>query len=254
MELLKQSIETYLQTRDKIIISPDDVDYSVARKYVPFFRSIDQSETSIIAVFDYMKKNILYISDRFFDIFGFDKSHTLNFEHIYVRNLIHPDDYFINEAGAISLEYIRNQPGNDKKNLRFIADFRMKNNFGKWFRITLQDMILETDKKGNPWLNLKLFDFSPFQDTDNTSTCSLRNMNTGEIIFSFDERAFKKTISKREKEVLEMIADGFRSKEIAEKLFISVNTVNIHRRNAIEKLNASNSSEAIKRAIKLNLI
>ena len=254
MEELLKSIETYLKTRDKININEDDIDYTIADNYKPFFEMLEKSETSIVAVFDYFKKNLFYISDRFFRIFGFDKNDIMNLEHKYGRSLIHPDDAFVNEAGAISLEYIGKQEGNNKKNYRFTGDFRMRNNDGQWMRITLQDLILETDKKGNPWLNLKLFDFSPENDLEKSASCSLRNMESGEVIFSFDSNSFIKKISLREKEVLDLMSGGYRSKEIADKLYISVNTVNIHRKNIIEKLGVSNSSEAIKAAIKLRLI
>jgi len=45
--------------------------------------------------------------------------------------------------------------------------------------------------------------------------------------------------------ILQMIAKGLISKQIADKLYISVNTVNTHRQRIIEKLNVSNTYEAI---------
>jgi len=45
-----------------------------------------------------------------------------------------------------------------------------------------------------------------------------------------------------------------KSNEIADKLFISSNTVNNHRRNMINKLNVSNTAEAVQLAIRLGII
>ncbi|MBC9929449.1 response regulator [Chitinophaga qingshengii] len=56
-------------------------------------------------------------------------------------------------------------------------------------------------------------------------------------------------ITKREKEVLWLIANGHTNHEIAEKLFISSDTVDSHRRNLLGKLNARNTAMLIKRAI-----
>jgi len=53
---------------------------------------------------------------------------------------------------------------------------------------------------------------------------------------------------------LQLIAKGLISKQIADKLFISVNTVNTHRQRILEKLNADNSFKAIKYASKLGII
>jgi len=61
-------------------------------------------------------------------------------------------------------------------------------------------------------------------------------------------------ISRREKEVLQLIADGLTNVEVAEKLFISIPTVNTHRKSLLEKLEAKNTATLIGRAIKMGLI
>lgn len=61
-------------------------------------------------------------------------------------------------------------------------------------------------------------------------------------------------ISRREKEVLQLIADGLTNNEIAEKLFISIPTVNTHRKSLLEKLEAKNTALLISKATKIGLI
>ena len=56
-------------------------------------------------------------------------------------------------------------------------------------------------------------------------------------------------LSKREKEILSLIANGKTSKDIAEKLFIAKTTVDTHRKNMIRKLDLSTGSELVKYAI-----
>jgi DNA-binding NarL/FixJ family response regulator len=58
-------------------------------------------------------------------------------------------------------------------------------------------------------------------------------------------------LSKREIEILVLIADGKKTSNIAEVLFISVNTVETHRKNIFQKLNVTNIAELIKEAINL---
>jgi DNA-binding NarL/FixJ family response regulator len=53
-------------------------------------------------------------------------------------------------------------------------------------------------------------------------------------------------ITRREKEVLELLADGLTNNEIAEKLFVSAATVDSHRKSLIIKLNAKNTPGLIK--------
>jgi DNA-binding CsgD family transcriptional regulator len=58
------------------------------------------------------------------------------------------------------------------------------------------------------------------------------------------------TVSTREKEVLQLIADGFSSKQIADKLFISNHTAITHRKNLINKFKVKNTAQLISMASK----
>jgi LuxR family maltose regulon positive regulatory protein len=61
-------------------------------------------------------------------------------------------------------------------------------------------------------------------------------------------------LSERERAVLELIARGATSREIAQELVISENTVNFHVRNILGKLNARTRSEAVARALQEGLV
>ncbi len=63
-----------------------------------------------------------------------------------------------------------------------------------------------------------------------------------------------KGISKRELDVLECLAQGNTTSQIAENLFVSENTVKTHIRHILEKLDASNRAEAVSKAVQLGLI
>jgi len=61
-------------------------------------------------------------------------------------------------------------------------------------------------------------------------------------------------LSNREKEVLRYIADGYTTKEIAEKICRNIETVRSFRRNLIIKLDAKNVAEVVKKAYEMKLI
>ena len=61
-------------------------------------------------------------------------------------------------------------------------------------------------------------------------------------------------ITPREKEVLELVAGGRSTKQIADKLNISIRTVESHRINMLKKFSVSNTAELIKKVIELKII
>ncbi|WP_080778913.1 response regulator transcription factor [Chryseobacterium phocaeense] len=71
------------------------------------------------------------------------------------------------------------------------------------------------------------------------------NTAKGQIVAK-DKLDYKTILSKRELQVLKYVGEGYASKEIAEFLSISINTVSRHRQNILEKLNVKNSVQAFK--------
>jgi DNA-binding NarL/FixJ family response regulator len=61
-------------------------------------------------------------------------------------------------------------------------------------------------------------------------------------------------LTRREKEVLELIADGFTNNEIAEKLYISITTVDTHRKNLLSKFDSRNVASLVRKASQLKFI
>jgi ATP/maltotriose-dependent transcriptional regulator MalT len=81
-------------------------------------------------------------------------------------------------------------------------------------------------------------------------TIIITNLN-----FQFDESRLEALgISKREYEVLELMAIGLSNQEIADKLFVSLNTIKTHSSNLFLKLEAKRRTQAIQRAKELSLI
>lgn len=69
-----------------------------------------------------------------------------------------------------------------------------------------------------------------------------------------ESRTQQPMITRREKEVLQLIAEGFTNAEMSEKLFISIPTVNTHRKSLLEKFEVKNTATLIGKAIKMGLI
>ena len=63
-----------------------------------------------------------------------------------------------------------------------------------------------------------------------------------------------KLLSDREEEITGLIASGLTNKEIASKLYLSVHTVNTHRKNIMRKLGVKSVSDLVQYAIRTNII
>jgi len=250
-------LENSIQKHNEIISSsrphPTEEDYNTAKKFNSTFELLDSINYGIIVVVDYYKNEYLYASNKFDPQLGFHTNNLINNTHDWYRERLHKDDYTVNIAGIEGRKHIQSQPIEKRKDFKLIQNFRLLNDSNEWVQVTMQDNILELDSDGNIWLVLKILDLAPIQDTSISAKSTLQNTKTGEVIFTM-QKDDKINISKREKEILSHIAKGHRSKEISEQLFISVNTVNNHRRNIINKLNVSNSAEAITLAQKLDII
>ena len=69
-----------------------------------------------------------------------------------------------------------------------------------------------------------------------------------------EQRLQELAITKRELEILGLIAQGLSNREIAEKLFVSENTVKTHSSRLLDKLSAKRRTQAVQRGKELGLI
>jgi DNA-binding NarL/FixJ family response regulator len=76
----------------------------------------------------------------------------------------------------------------------------------------------------------------------------------GYLNSSADDNDSYSQLSDREKEIFLLFAEGKSTREIGDKLFISVKTVGTHKQNILEKLELKTNSDLVKYALKKGLI
>lgn len=245
---------------DKILSSQNfvesDLDYKAQEKHLDFIKQVDSINTGALSIYDLCKREHLYYSPKFESVFGWDLSKLETNGHEYSNSLIHPDDLlFIVEAGCYFTSIGLSLSPENRPNIKMYMDYRIKGKDGNYVRVIEQHSILESDINGNIWLALSTLDLSPYTDLNSSLLSRMLDVKTGNL-YQFPPPDIKKKniLTMREKEILNLISKGLISKQIADTLFISVNTVNTHRQRIIEKLDVSSTSEAIRYAIDLGLL
>lgn len=74
------------------------------------------------------------------------------------------------------------------------------------------------------------------------------------LLSSLSASNSKQIVTRREKEILQLIVDEFTNQEIADKLFLSLRTVENHRNNLLQKLDVKNTAGLVKIAIQEGLV
>ncbi len=258
MKPLETLIKEYEKVFESQIFEPKSLDYSKLDEHISFLTRLDVIENSSISIFDLYRKDHVFISGKFASMLGYNPEEIKQKGSDFFDQLIHPEDYYLLMKNGIELLRLAfSVPVNNRKDYKQISDYRIKNAKGSYIRVIEQHQALELDQSGNIWLALSLLDCSPDQDVSSGIKSRIYNFKTGEFISLPESEApsgdrFK--LSKREKEILRLVQEGLPSKEIADKLFISIHTVNTHRQRILEKLDVSNSLEAIQYAGSLGIL
>jgi DNA-binding CsgD family transcriptional regulator len=238
-------------------LKDEDLDYRLIATYKSDIENLSKFSDQCFFIVDLHTLKYIYTSKNFKDIFGYlpiGKTNISASDNL-LDSKIHPDDFFEYKKNLLRVgEFLMHQSKEERPYYKHVFEMRIQNIQNEYVRVSWERKSLKTDKSGNLWLMLgTIHVLSDQSDTTETKSFFI-NQKTGERI-PFDcpkEHEFELTA--REKEVLGLIQQGFLSKEIADKLSISVNTVNIHRQNILHKMQVNNSLEAVERGRKSGLL
>ena len=232
-----------------------NLDYSLLEKHKASLQTLADIGNSGVNLFDVSKRQIVFFSSNYGQQLGYDKSDYEKLGQAFFVDKIHPEDALKLSINSVSIfKIFDNFSAEDKLTHKLITEYRMLNAQNKYVRLIEQHQFIELDKTGQIWLLLGIVDISPNQEEFNGIKCQFLNFKTGKTIpFEAPQKATYELTS-RELEILKLVKNGLLSKEISNKLSISLHTVNTHRQRFLEKLGANNSFEAVKFASKFGLL
>lgn len=199
-------------------------------------------------IIDFFDMTLSHISPAIAEIHGFDPQ-KISFNDIL--GAIHPDDIdFVSKAEKRSTEFFYEKVGYEKMlTYKVSYNFRFRLKSGEYALFNHQSLMLSLDDNGGLGKSLNIHTRIDHLSNSNTYKVSFIGLN-GEPSFMNlgpnEKSQDIKEFSKREIDIIKLIASGLNNAEIADKLCISSQTVKKHRANILSKSESKNTAQLIK--------
>lgn len=222
------------------------------KKLLIFF----QIGESCYFIFNFQEIRFDFVSEEAATMFGYAKDEIVP---ELIMDSIHPDDraWFL-DCQDVCVNFILGLPPEKQMKYKVRTDYRIKKKSGEYIRVMHQVVIIHNDSKGKVLRNLiVLTDISHLKNSEKP-VLSYIGMDGEPSYLNVDVKNYFRTesdlLSKREKEVLYLLAEGKTSKEIADILHISKDTVDSHRKNLLRKTGSAGTVELINKTIREGLV
>lgn len=252
----ERNFKKYLSIFDLQEFDEQTIDATHVDHHIRFLKQLAAVENSSIAVMDLFQRKYVFMQSKFLPVIGLELEEVMKRGPRALYEIMHPKDIpMVIDTLTKGNMFLLQLPPEEKKEYKIIYDFRLKSKNSHYVRFIQQLVPLELDAKGNIWLMLMLNDIVPDRGESAQPQRKVVNMKSGKLyVFNDEENNGRSILTKREIEILGLLSKGMASKQVADELFLSVNTVNNHRRNILEKTNAENTAEAVRYAISLGLM
>lgn len=228
-------------------------DYYTLMRGNPALDIILNAGPSLTIIMDMRTSEFVYVSKNSIQLFGFSAEEMMKGGMSLTLSLIHPDDITeYMEVMKVVWEFLLALPASQRKYYKTSADFRIRNKDDVYKRMLQQNTALQTDSAGNIVLLLMvLSDVSHLKKENTISAAIISTKHDGCLVWDASDTQLKSQIafSKREREIIKLLAEGFSSKQVADKLNLSEFTVSTHRRNMLKKTSLTNARALVKFAI-----
>lgn len=202
-------------------------------------------------IFNIRQGNFEFVSPEIGKILGLDPKTITAREHL--ANM-HPEDmpYFLNFENK-GLEFFRSIPVEKIPKYKIRYDFRLSKPDGTYIRLLHQMVFIQHDKDGNLLRSLGVHtDITDLKPSGRPMLSFIGLEGEPSFVNVAVEEKFKPVkslLSDRETDVLLLLSNGLSSQQIADRLNISIHTVNTHRKNILRKTDSESTYETISKSI-----
>jgi len=208
-----------------------------------------QPGTYYYYVFNIFKAELEFVSPGISAVLGYTPE-EMNIQRLL--DVLHPQDkpYFLEFERRIT-EFFSRLPFEKIPKYKMQYDLRMKAKDGRYIRLLHQAVQIDYDEK-NYYRTLDIDTDITHIKSEGTPCFSIIGLDGEPSYFNIstdvDLNPSTDPFTPKEREVLKLVISCFSSKEIAEALFISLHTVNAHRKNILRKAQARTPQELIRKA------
>lgn len=228
--------------------SVTEEDYLKLEQKIAKLKEMAEIENRSISLYDVNKKEFLLKVDKHIELLGYTKNDKVNINNVEnYHAMIHKDDLpFLYDSEIKMYNFLKPIRSNEKKEYKLVYDYRVRSKNGAYIRFLHQMVLFEVDKDFNSWILLIISDVLSSYPENEKPRRFLFNTKTHKVHLFNKEAGIKSyLLTKREKEVIELISQGLDSKLIADKLCVSVSTINNHRQHILQKTGTRNVAQAI---------
>ena len=192
-----------------------------------------------------------YVSKNIEACLGINKTVLESNGMRYLWSLMHPDDIdkWLQALDGLMRFTLSEIASEDRKLMSYTWNYRLKNHKGNYVNVIQNTTPLELDADNKPIIGLAHYTVldAELSLEVGASAKKLNNKNEYETVYfnTYSQKLLTDGLSNRERDIIRLLVLNKTSKEIADKLNISPNTVDTHRRNILKKLNISSTGELI---------
>jgi len=207
------------------------------------FEDLTNFGSQFVYIFDFPRGEVNYVSPGILKIFGYDPG-EVNLQFLYEN--IHPVDRGgVAEATMDAIQGTIENRLTSPGRLKFSVNYRFRKKDGSYLQVLRHQTVQMTDKQGNILRTTGIIvELGHLPDVFGVTGKMVDN-ESGKVIYSRSYSGQDGLFSTREKEIILLLANGRKTDEIAEELFISPNTVSTHRKNMLKKFEVKNTAELI---------
>lgn len=210
-------------------------------------------------ILDIGAQEFSFVSNNIIGYFGHHASTFSRGGLLFKNEVVHPDDLpNIWKFFKIYWQHVNLIPSIERAKYKFTFDYRIIKPCGEEARILEQVIIFQQDLVGNITHILGTFtDITGWKKSGEQLATLSSTIDDKVILLKPEGNKSQKSqaiLSRREIEIVKLLAQGYSSKCIADKLNISFNTVNTHRQHIIKKTNTRNTGELVQFAAGVGMI